>query len=245
MKQALYAPCPSIRGNVLVAERRNAPSLTSRLKRIITICLMALVFCVTGATLANAETTLEVLASLERKDRVSLYQEELVRIRAEGGDVSAQHQLAVMLVMGRGDARDYAEAAQWLRRAADQGHSSAQFWLGNLYMQGMGVPRNFNRTIKWWRAAAMGGDASAQYALAAAYRDGRMVRRDLAMAHSWFSGSAGRVAPAASQDERAQVVNVVTKPMRLTPAEAARIRAEEAKQRRFERNFKSGGAGGR
>ncbi|MDP6831734.1 MAG: tetratricopeptide repeat protein [Alphaproteobacteria bacterium] len=206
---------------------------------------MTFVFCVSGATLTNAETVLEVLASLERKDRVSVYQEELVRIRAEGGNISAQHQLAVLLVMGRGGAQDYTEAAMWLQRAADQGHSSAQFWLGNLYMQGMGVPRDFNRTIKWWRQAALGGDASAQYALAAAYRDGRMVDRDLAMAHSWFSGNAGRIAPAVSRDDRTQVVNVVTKPKKLKPAEAARIRAEEAKKRRFERDFAGGGVGGR
>jgi len=112
-------------------------------------------------------------------------------------------------------------------------------------MQGTGLPRNPTLMIKWWRAAALQGIASSQYALAAAYRDGRMVRQDLAVSRSWSAGSGGAVAPTAKQKRGPATVAVVKKTRKQIMAEEARLRAEEAEQRRFERYASDGGLGGR
>ncbi len=222
-----------------------SPSYAQRLGRMFAVCVSALVISVSSAGLSQAQVVVEMLASLESQDQVSIYREQLIRARAEIGNANAQHELAVLLTTAKGTARDYAEAAIWLQRAAESGHSSAQYWLGNLYMQGAGVPRNPKLMIKWWKAAAIQGVASAQYALAAAYRDGRMVRQDMALSRSWFEGSAGVVATEIAQKSGPAMAAVVKKSRKQIEAEEARAKAEAAKQRRFDRYAKEGGLGGR
>lgn len=232
-------------------------SCAIRFGRMLTVCAAALVISLSTAGLSQAQVAVDMLASLERQDPIAVYREQLVRDRAESGNANAQHELAVLLTTARGTADDYAEAAIWLQRAAASGHSSAQYWLGNLYMQGAGVPRNSKLMIKWWSAAALQGVASAQYALATAYRDGRLVRRNLVLSRSWFNGTAdgteleakaapaSNAAPMAKQKTAPAMASIVRKTRKQIEAEEARARAEEAKQRRFERYAKEGGLGGR
>ena len=60
---------------------------------------------------------------------------ERTRVAAEKGDPEAQFRLSAMLFAGH-DARNDAEAADWLRRAAESGHGDAQHALGFLDLDG-------------------------------------------------------------------------------------------------------------
>ena len=50
--------------------------------------------------------------------------------------------------------QDYAQAAEWYRKAADQGFAGAQVNLGLLYANGQGVARDYAEALKWFRSAA-------------------------------------------------------------------------------------------
>ena len=57
---------------------------------------------------------------------------------AEQGNAEAESNLGDMYLTGSGVAQDYAEAAQWYRRAAEQGYAPAQFDLGRMYLDARG-----------------------------------------------------------------------------------------------------------
>ena len=66
--------------------------------------------------------------------------EELLA-RAEGGDRTAQVQLADCYAQGRGVERSPAQAAAWLRRAAEQGSPEGQSIFGFCCLEGFGVKK--------------------------------------------------------------------------------------------------------
>ena len=55
---------------------------------------------------------------------------------AERGDPQAQFNLGLLCARGQGGSRDYAQAAEWYRKAAAQGVAAAAFSLGVLYTSG-------------------------------------------------------------------------------------------------------------
>ena len=59
-----------------------------------------------------------------------------------------------MYYNGQGVQRDYAEAANWVRRAAEQGYAPAQADLGVLYWNGQGVPQDAVLAYMWLHLAA-------------------------------------------------------------------------------------------
>jgi TPR repeat protein len=59
-----------------------------------------------------------------------------------------------MYANGRGVPRDFAEAANWYRKAADRGDAAAQYNLGVAYDTGQGVPRNVVQAYRWYDVAA-------------------------------------------------------------------------------------------
>ena len=62
-----------------------------------------------------------------------------------------------------GATQDYAQAAEWYRKAADQSHPLAQFNLGMMYANGQGVARDDAQSLIWFAKAALGGDGAAQF----------------------------------------------------------------------------------
>ena len=86
---------------------------------------------------------------------------EQTKNAAEQGDASAQYNLGLRYVDGRGVARDSAEAAKWFRKAADQGNANGQFELGYLYEIGKGVAKNQAEAAKWYQKASAQGNADA------------------------------------------------------------------------------------
>jgi TPR repeat protein len=59
-----------------------------------------------------------------------------------------------MYADGQGVARDEAQAAVWLRKAADQGLPRAQYKLGVMYEKGQGVAQDNAQALAWYRKAA-------------------------------------------------------------------------------------------
>ena len=81
------------------------------------------------------------------------------------GDANAQFGLGLKYTAGSGVAQDFAQAAEWYRKAANQDHAPAQFNLSMMFASGQGVPQNDETALVWTRKAAEGGDADAQLSL--------------------------------------------------------------------------------
>ena len=65
-------------------------------------------------------------------------------------------------MIGRGVAKDDAQAVAWVRKAADQGLAPAQNNLGKMYENGRGVAKDDAQAVYWYRKAADQGQADAQ-----------------------------------------------------------------------------------
>ena len=92
-----------------------------------------------------------------------------------------------MYLHGEGVAKDPAQAASWLRKAALQGNAGAQFNLGQLYTNGNGVTRDFKQALEWFEKAAAQGDARAQYNAGVVYVNAQGVGQDYVEAYKWFA----------------------------------------------------------
>lgn len=88
---------------------------------------------------------------------------------AEHGDATSQYFLAQMYELGRGTAKDDAQAAFWYRKSAVQGHARAQNALATMFMYGRGVAQDRSLAVLWCRAAADQGLAEAQYNMGRVY----------------------------------------------------------------------------
>ena len=63
---------------------------------------------------------------------------------------------------GTGTTVDYAEAANWVRKAAEQGYVRAQLDLAYLYEQGKGVSLDYVSAYSWYKVAMNGGQKMAR-----------------------------------------------------------------------------------
>ncbi|MEM6675794.1 MAG: tetratricopeptide repeat protein, partial [Planctomycetota bacterium] len=87
--------------------------------------------------------------------------ERRLRVAAEAGIASAQSNLGLMHLQGRGAEQSDAEALRWFQRAADQRLPSAQTRLGSMYQYGRGVDPDPVVAAKWYELAARAGDRTA------------------------------------------------------------------------------------
>ena len=94
---------------------------------------------------------------------------EKTKQAAKQGDPASQFQIGTAYDSGRGETRDFKEAAKWYRAAAEQGHAEAQNSLGSLYQAGEGVPKNYEMAKMWYEKAASQGNAMAKNNLAYMY----------------------------------------------------------------------------
>lgn len=114
--------------------------------------------------------------------------------KAGFGDADAQFGLGLKYSTGTGEgiAQDFAQAAEWYRKAADQNHALAQFNLSLMFASGQGVLQNDTTALMWTRKAAEGGDAGAQFRLGSRYHRASMDRLQMGSAESrieaykWF-----------------------------------------------------------
>ena len=116
--------------------------------------------------------------------------------KAQAGDAQAQLDLGLAYQTGRGVARDQAQGALWVRKAADQGNAAAQNRLAIIYEHGSGVQTNYAQAMQLYRKAADQGFATAQANLGKMYEVGHGVPRDYAEALNWYSKAASQGNPA-------------------------------------------------
>lgn len=117
---------------------------------------------------------------------------QLFRTQAAQGDAEAQAVLGVLYYLGHDVPQNYAQARQWLEKAAAQRNMVAQFWLGKLYHLGRGVPQDFAMAREWYQKSAEQGDAPAQDSLGWMYLGGEGVPQDVAQAAKWFQKAAAQ-----------------------------------------------------
>jgi Sel1 repeat len=121
----------------------------------------------------------------------------LIRPLANDGNATAQFNLGVMYLTGRGVQQDYSAAALWFRKAAAQGYAFAQSNLGTLYRDGRGVAQDDTEAVMWFRKAADQGDAVAELLLGNQYANGKGVPQHYSEAMIWFQRAAEQGHPVA------------------------------------------------
>ena len=85
---------------------------------------------------------------------------QLLRMAAERGDATAQHNLASRLKAGeqiRGSLAEH-ESFRWYKLAAEQGLTAAEVKVGLAYASGQGVLSDFDECKRWMARAAAKGD---------------------------------------------------------------------------------------
>lgn len=105
---------------------------------------------------------------------------------AEAGNATAQFQLGLLYLEGKGVDVNPEFAARWFELAAEQGHVAAQNNIGSLYESGRGVEQSYARAFEWYERAAKQNDLFAQNNLGAMYSRGHGVERNHAWAVFWF-----------------------------------------------------------
>ncbi len=105
--------------------------------------------------------------------------------RAVAGDASAQLDLGLRYVTGKGIAPDEQAALRWIGKAAAQGNSAAQFELGSYHT--LEPHRDYGRAADLLRQSALQGFAPAQSSLAMLYLTGAGVTKDRIEAYAWIS----------------------------------------------------------
>jgi TPR repeat protein len=135
--------------------------------------------------LAALLVTLSVSSADEPAELASL------RMRADGGDVKAQLDLAQRYRDGKGVAKDEAEAMQWAHRAADKGNADAMDFVGLAYLRGAVVKRSPEVAFGYFKAAA---DKSAQAAfnLGQCYFGAQGTEQDIPKALDWWKKAAAK-----------------------------------------------------
>lgn len=124
------------------------------------------------STTSTADANIDAMGT---NDAMSI---DVLRSKAEQGDINSQDRLGFMYTTGRGVAQDYSEAMKWYRKAAEGGLADAQYNLGLMYSKGEGVAQDSNEAVKWYGKAAGQGFAPAQYNLGLKYANGDGVARD-------------------------------------------------------------------
>lgn len=109
----------------------------------------------------------------------------LLKTAADAGIVSAQHDLGVAYLHGRGVLFSDEEAAQWFEKAARWGYTSSEVEYAILLFNGQGVNKNEALAARYFLRAAYKGNAIAQNRIARLYALGRGVSKNLTEAAAW------------------------------------------------------------
>ena len=159
-----------------------------------------------------------------------------VRLEVDYANAEVQFGLGLKFASGAGAAQDYAQAADWYRKAAEQNHSLAQFNLGTMYANGQGVAQDDAQSVVWFGRAANLGDAGGQFNMGRccqrASMDGRPADAPEARieAYKWFQLAAaqgyknadGAYATLTIKMTRADVAEANQRVARFTVANAAK-----------------------
>jgi len=119
-----------------------------------------------------------------------LLEEFVLMQKANSGEASAQHELGLRYLLGRGFPVDTSKAAYWIQRAADQNLPLAEFNFGLLSINGDGVEWNPFKAFKYFRAAATQEVPQAVYVLGLQYTEDFVVPRNWPRSYRYFKKAA-------------------------------------------------------
>ena len=120
--------------------------------------------------------------------------------KANSGDAAAQVAVGDCYADGKGVVRDYAQAAEWYRKAANKRDISGEVHLAGLYRDGgKNFPRDMAQAAEWYRKAADQGDVGAQGTMGTLYSMGQGVQQNYAEAYYWLDLAAAVKGPKQEQ----------------------------------------------
>ncbi len=98
--------------------------------------------------------------------------------------------------LGKGDAaneaKNYAEALIWYRKASEKGYERATYNIGTYYYSGLGVEQNYTEAMIWFKIAADKGYGKAMFNIAVMYYNGQGVGKNNTEAVYWFRKAANK-----------------------------------------------------
>ena len=134
---------------------------------------------------AHADALMDGARAFQRQDyRAALNNWRPLAIQ---GNPTAQNNLGVMYLDGKGVKQSFSEAVRWISLSAAAGSSLGQNNLGGLYRDGKGVPRDFRKAFQWFTAGAAQGNSGAQYNLGLMYELGQGTQAEPFHAFMWYA----------------------------------------------------------
>lgn len=115
---------------------------------------------------------------------------ENLLVRAEGGELAAQKDLAMAYMRGEAVEEDAEASFKWYKAAAEQGDAEAQNSLYVRYAEGRGVAQNKEEALKWLHRAAEQEYGMAYYNLGWEYAYGGLLEKDEQKAVGFFKKAA-------------------------------------------------------
>jgi TPR repeat protein len=119
-----------------------------------------------------------------------LWEEFKLMEKANNGDASAQHELGIRYLLGRGFGVDTAKSAYWIQKAADQGFVIAQYNLGIFLNNGWGLPWNPFKAFENFQYAAKQGMPEAEYVYGSILTDNLVAPQNWIEACRWMKKAA-------------------------------------------------------
>ena len=179
-------------------------TLTQTIWHFALACAFVIMGSVSGTAFAQAskhaekpkEAQQQTQHALSIKNRAEF---DVVRQKAEAGDMQSQYRLAIAYSDGVFVKADDKLMVEWLGKAAGQGHAEAQFYLAGMYAKGIGVMQDYQQAATWMRKAAEKGVDMAQYNLGNMYEAGIGVQKNQKEALVWYRKSAAQGNPYARQ----------------------------------------------
>ena len=112
---------------------------------------------------------------------------------AEQGDAKAQFDYGMTYLSIATSPKDYAEAIEWIRKAAEQGNGDAQHELGVIYEIAQGVPQDSRRSSQMVSQGCRARRCRlAECNLGMMYSDGDGVPQDYVEAYKWYNLAAAQ-----------------------------------------------------
>lgn len=148
-------------------------------------------FSVPLAVLAGGDVSSAIKAINDKKYEEAV---KILKPLADGGNPTAQLELANLLYNGRGMKEDEKAAVGLYTKSAEQGNNEAMFQLGNAFTFGNDTPRLVNdadaEAAKWYFKAASAGHKDAAYSLGLLFLAGKGVQKNESEALVWMKKAA-------------------------------------------------------
>jgi TPR repeat protein len=144
----------------------------------ITLLLLILTFSAGTSCHASDEVEKLVMEKMNAGDVQAAFQ--LANDAADKGDAWAMDLLGALYLSGAGPSpKNYALAAEWLRKAALKGNGDSMSRLGEMYFNGWGVERNIATATDWYRRGVTMASAAAMNNLGTCLLRGDGVARNI------------------------------------------------------------------